>query len=57
MPLAELTTTVLLCVLAAAIVVGSLISIARDADWWVITRDEVRDRIDRWSHTRNKQRH
>lgn len=47
MPLAEITTTVLLCLLAAAIITGSLISIARDSDWWVITRGEVRGQVDR----------
>ncbi len=47
MPLAQTTTTVLLCLLAAAIILGSLISIARDADWWVITRGEARGRFDR----------
>lgn len=57
MPLAEITTTVLLCLLAAAIILGSLISIARDADWWTIARGEVRGRLDRWSHSREKQRH
>lgn len=48
MPLAETTTTVLLCLLAAAITLGSLLSIARDADWWVITRGVVRGRFDRF---------
>lgn len=57
MPLAELTTTILLCLLAAAIILGSLISIARDADWWTIARGEVRGRLDRWTHSRENQRH
>ncbi len=56
MPLAELTTTVLLCLLAATIILVSLVSIARDADWWVITRSEVRNRIDRWNHPSGGQR-
>ena len=48
----------LLCLLAATIILVSLVSIARDADWWVITRSEVRDRIDRWNHsTSGGQRH
>lgn len=47
MPLAEITTTVLLCLLAMAIILGTLVSVARDADWWVITRGEARGRIDR----------
>lgn len=57
MPHAEVVTTVLLCLLAAAIIVGSLISIARDADWWVITRGEVRGQFDRWTHPSRGQHH
>lgn len=57
MPLTQITTTVLLCLLAATIILTSLVSIARDADWWAITRDGVRDRIDRWGHPSGGQRH
>ena len=48
MPLAEITTTVLLCLLAMAIILGTLVSVARDADWWMVTRGEVRGRFDRF---------
>lgn len=57
MPHAEVVTTVLLCLLAATIIVGSLISIARDADWWVITRGEVRGQLERWTHPSRGQHH
>lgn len=38
----EMASTALLIVLALTMITISVVSIARDADWWVITRDTAR---------------
>ena len=43
----QLAALVLLGGIALLMTSAQLVSIARDADWWVITRDAVRGRIDR----------
>lgn len=48
----ELATTALLSLVALAMITTSVVSIARDADWWVITRDTVRGHAERLSRAR-----
>ncbi len=43
----QLAALLLLGVIALLMAGAQLVSIARDADWWVITRGEVRGRFDR----------
>ena len=47
MSLAQTTTTILLCLIALAMITTRVVSIARDADWWVITRGMARGRAER----------
>lgn len=51
MPLAQTATTILLSLVALAMITTSVVSIARDADWWVITRGMARGRAERLART------
>lgn len=55
-PLPQVAALALVLLIALFLVGGQLLSIARDADWWVIARGVVGERCERLARTlRRKQ--
>jgi len=55
-PLPQFAALALVLLVALSLVGGQLLSIARDADWWVITRGVVGERCARLLRTLRRMR-